>query len=99
MKIVNYRKFITSIALSTVVLLLALLTLFSSVSAYTTPNYSSVYVEYGDTLWSISEIQSNTNLYYQGKDIRYIVKDIRDINNLTSCSIQPGQELLIPTYK
>lgn len=97
MRIVNYRKFIMSMTLLIVLFLIFLLTLCNTVLSYGTPVYSTIYVEYGDTLWHISEVQANTNLYYEGKDIRYVIKDIRKINNLTSCSIYPGQELLIPT--
>ena len=78
MRIVNYKKFIMSMTLLMVLFLIFLLTLCNTVLSYGTPVYSTIYVEYGDTLWHISEVQANTNLYYEGKDIRYVIKDINE---------------------
>lgn len=56
-------------------------------------NNESVIVKSGDTLWSIaSNINSN-------RDIREIIYDIENINNLATSNIKPGDKILIPSYK
>lgn len=95
MKIVNIKKFIRSI----VILFVVIGGLFFSKASlsYKEIEYTSLYVDYGDTLWKIAENQQNTNAYYRNKDIRDIVYDIKKTNNLTSSDIYVAQELKIPT--
>ena len=59
-------------------------------------NYESEYASSGDTLWSIAERESKNNKYYQNKDIRYIVYDLKQVNNLSSSDLKEGQEIKIP---
>lgn len=59
-------------------------------------NYESEYASSGDTLWSIAERESKNNRYYQNKDIRYIVYDLKQVNNLSSSDLKEGQEIKIP---
>lgn len=59
-------------------------------------NYKLEYASSGDTLWKIAERESKTNKYYQDKDVRYIIYDLKQINNLSSSSLQVGQEIKIP---
>lgn len=95
MKIVNIKKFIRSI----VILFVVIGGFFFSKASlsYKEIEYTSLYVDYGDTLWKIAENQQNTNAYYRNKDIRDIVYDIKKTNNLTSSDIYVAQELKIPT--
>jgi LysM repeat protein len=59
------------------------------------PDYITVTVEKGDTLWGI--VKNNCKGY---KDIRKVVYDIKKINNIKSASISPGQKIKIPSeYK
>ena len=59
-------------------------------------NYELEYASYGDTLWSIAERESKNNKYYQNKDIRYIVYDLKQVNNLSNSDLKEGQEIKIP---
>jgi len=95
MKIINFKKFIFSIIVLTLVLG-ALLLACNSVLSYGTPTYIKLYASSGDTLWQISKQQQDTNKYYEGKEIRYIISDIRKINNLKNSDLSVGQEILIP---
>lgn len=52
----------------------------------------------GDTLWSIAEKEEKNNSYYQHKDIRQIIYDIKQINQLNNCSLAEGTVLQIPSY-
>ncbi|MBQ3414006.1 MAG: LysM peptidoglycan-binding domain-containing protein [Clostridia bacterium] len=59
-------------------------------------NYELEYANSGDTLWAIAERESKNNKYYKNKDIRYIVYDLKQINNLSSSELKEGQEIKIP---
>ena len=69
MKIVNVKKFIRTISI--LVILILIIILFSN------KTYSKVDTKYkeesiilGDTLWSISQEESKNNKYFENKDIR-----------------------------
>ena len=53
------------------------------------PEYVTITVSRGDTLWTIARD------YYQEKDVRAIVEEIKEINNLKNSNIKVGQELLL----
>lgn len=97
MKIVNVKKFIRT--MSILVILILLIILFSN------KTYSKVDTKYkeesiilGDTLWSISQEEAKSNKYFENKDIREIVSEIKRINKLDNLDLREGQKLLIPTY-
>ena len=97
MKIVNVKKFIRT--MSILVILILIIILFSN------KTYSKVDTEYkeesiilGDTLWSISQEEAKNNKYFENKDIREIVSEIKRINKLDNLDLREGQKLLIPTY-
>ena len=97
MKIVNVKKFIRTI--SVLVILILIIILFSN------KTYSKVDTKYkeesiilGDTLWSISQEEAKSNKYFENKDIREIVSEIKRINKLDNLDLREGQKLLIPTY-
>lgn len=97
LKIKNKRKFIRSII---VVIILAIALLFMGISqTYSNAEirYKEEYIINGDTLWTISSRELKTNKYYKNKDVRYIIQEIKNINNLESSEILEGQKLLIPT--
>ena len=58
--------------------------------------YKSIYVSEGDTLWNIAKENQITNQYYKDKDVRYIINDLMEINNLSNSNIRINQEILIP---
>ena len=95
-RIVNIPKFITSIIIM-LGIILGVLTILSNVTlSHGEVNYDRTYVSAGDTLWSIAEAEMETNKYYEEKDIRYIVNDLKKINHLETSSLVIGQELAIP---
>lgn len=97
MKIVNVKKFIRSIAMVLGIIFVLSLVCATSTFSHKETEYISLSVESGDTLWSIAEKLQTYNDYYLDKDIRYIISDIKSINNLESSNIYVGQELMIPT--
>ena len=97
MKIVNVKKFIRTISILVILILIILL--------FSNKTYSKVDTKYkeesiilGDTLWSISQEESKNNKYFENKDIREIVSEIKRINKLDNLDLKEGQKLLIPTY-
>jgi nucleoid-associated protein YgaU len=51
---------------------------------------TKVIVEPGDTLWSIAGAVA------EGRDVRDVIVDIRQLNGLDTAQITPGQVLLLP---
>ncbi len=58
----------------------------------------TVVVTNGDTLWNIAKAEQENNCYYENKDIREIIYDIQQTNDLGSSSLKVNQVLEIPTY-
>ena len=97
MKIVNVKKFIRTISILVILILIIIL--------FTNKTYSKVDTKYkeesiilGDTLWSISQEEAKNNKYFENKDIREIVSEIKRINKLDNLDLKEGQKLVIPTY-
>lgn len=57
-------------------------------------DYIIVYIESGDTIWSLAKEYTNNH-----KDIRETVHTIGIINNLESWKVYPGQSIKIPISK
>lgn len=95
MKIKNPIKFIRS----TLVLLILLYIIgsfyYNKTYAYKEYSYKTITVSEGETLWNIAEFERENNEYYKNKDIREIVFEIRENNNLITSNLVIGQELKI----
>lgn len=100
LKIKDQKKFNRFILLS-IVLVCIFTFFFSSFGSHPYVEGKSnitkyLFIKNGDTLWSIAEnikIENNLN-----KDIREIIYDIQDINNITNSSLIPGNKISIPQY-
>lgn len=98
MKIVNVKKFVRTISI--------LLTILLSIIIFSNKTYSKVEIGYkeecivvGDTLWNISKQEAQYNKYFENKDIREIVNEIKRTNNLENLDLYEGQKIRIPIYK
>jgi len=97
MKIVNKRKFIRSSTI-TIGLIIFLILLLSNISfSHTEIKYKEITVTQGDTLWSIAKYEKVNNLYFENKDVRDIINEIKYINNLNNSNLYVGNKLNIPT--
>lgn len=96
MKIKNLKKFIRGILIILVIILILSLIFVKSTLSYTTPKYKTICVKTGDTLWSIALDMQENNSYYQGKDVRYIIGELKEINNMNNSIVYVNQELKIP---
>ena len=97
MRIVNKTKFIRSNVILAI--------LISSIVIFATKAYSNVETKYkeeyvfaGDTLWSIAQEELENNKYFEGKDIRYVVNELKNVNNLASANLKEGDKLKIPSF-
>ena len=97
MRIVNKTKFIRSNVI--------LVILIGSIVIFATNTYSNVETKYkeeyvcaGDTLWSIAQEELENNKYFEGKDIRYVVNELKNVNNLASANLKEGDKLKIPSF-
>jgi len=98
MKIVNKRKFRRM-----VVLIFSIITFVILIS--TNKSYSKgeikekvLYISDGDTLWNIALNEKESNAYYEQKDVRDIVYEIKKMNNIdNSSTLMVGQRLVINT--
>ena len=61
------------------------------VAGSTEPEFDTIKVKHGDTLWSIASIYADENT-----DMRMFIYDISKLNGITGNEIIPGQELKIP---
>jgi hypothetical protein len=66
--------------------------IFAAIVSYSPPelNYKTIVVSQGDTLWAIAKrVKSRT-------DPRKTIYQIRQLNDLESVNLRPGQTLIIP---
>lgn len=98
MKIVNKAKFIRTISI--LIILMCIITIFSK-NTYSNveTSYKEDYIYTGDTLWSIAKREIENNKYFENKDIRTAVNELKEINNFTNSEIYNGQKIKIPVYK
>ena len=97
MKIVNKKKFIRSTSVTIGLIVFILLILINTSFSHTETTYKTISVISGDSLWSIAKYEKENNIYFENRDIRYIVDEIKYINNLTTSNLSIGDQLNIPT--
>ena len=93
-RIVNYKRFVTSM----IIMGLILVSLFTVLSNFMSVSYAKeelTTVEYrissGESLWSVAD------RYYEGKgDIRDMIVLMKQLNNLQGDKLMPGMILEIP---
>lgn len=95
LKIINKKKFVKSIAITLGIIFAIMFALSNKSLSHENIKYGVIYVNQGDTLWSIAENQQKNNPYYAGKDVRYIISSIKRVNKLTDSYLFDGQKLLI----
>ncbi len=85
------KKFFSFLFLISVIIFTVIYT--TSVSGYIEPEYQSVTIKSGDTLWSIAEEYGNDS------NIREYIYNIKKINKLDSSLLYENTSILIPTDK
>lgn len=95
-RIINIQKFIISVFILLITILSIFILFSNSTLSHGELAYVISYVSAGDTLWKIAKEEQKNNKYYEGKDIRYILNDLKNINHLKTSSLSEGQKLEIP---
>lgn len=98
MKIVNKRKFVRTI---TILLGIAIIGFIIMNKAYSNADimYKEYYIYDGDTLWSIAKEQIANNEYFENKDIRYVIFELQNINDLKTSNLSEGNIIKIPVLE
>lgn len=93
--IVNKFRFISFLTISILLSSFLINILFFSNKVYssTRDNYKMICIEKGDTLWDIATEYNTKNI-----DIRQVVLDIKELNNLGYRLIYPGDLIKVPIY-
>lgn len=97
-KIVNMKKFIRSIIVIFICILLLSLFIVKSTLSHKEIKYKKFNISYGETLWIIAINEQKYNSYYNMKDVRDIIYDLIKINNLNDTQLYVNQKLIIPEY-
>lgn len=94
-RVVNRRKFISFLAIILTIIIVSttiLLTRDNKVySSIYKENYISMNIKEGDTLWNIA-----INHMPKGYDVRKMVFEIIELNNIENASIYPGDSIKLP---
>lgn len=96
MKIVNKKKFIRSLSISISFIVFIIILFINTSFSHTEIKLKTVYISSGDSLWSIAKYEKINNVYFENKETRDIIDEIRYINNLENSNLKVGQELNIP---
>ncbi len=96
------RKQLFLVVFSVIFLCLFWLYLIDDMFSPKHPNYEYTYKEYvisdNERLWDIAEEELKNNTYYKSEDIRQVVYEIKQDNNIDS-TIYPGQVIKIRIKK
>lgn len=97
MKIVNKGKFIKT-NLILIIIVGAIIGFATNTYSKVETNYKEEYVYSGDTLWSIAQNELENNKYFEGKDIRYVIEELKKVNNLSNSNLIEGDKIRILNY-
>ena len=97
-RIINKKQFIkTSILLFSILLVITVLIANTAYSNSET-NYKLAYVIKGETLWQIAQEEIEKNQYFEGKDIRDVIYEIKKVNHMITSNLSEGMQIKIPIY-
>ncbi len=96
LKITNKKKFIRSILIVLGVIMFISLFIGNISFSHGENSYKTIYVSNGDTLWSIAKEEQGSNAYYENKNIREVVNNIKTVNKLNNSDLSTNQKLVIP---
>ncbi len=86
MRIINKRRFVTSVSIFALAIISVLNLCFAKAEVET----EDYIVSAGETLWSIASENKK-----DGQDIREYIYELRQLNNLNDCTIYPNQTIKI----
>jgi len=95
MRIINFPRFILTMIIVILLITFILMFITGSSLSYSQVVYTSICVSQGDTLWNIAKDLKENNTNYCNKEIREIIYEIKQLNNLNNSELKIGQELLV----
>lgn len=99
MKIVNKTKFIRTISLIIIILICVLIVFSKNTYSNGEISYKEEYIYNGDTLWNIAKKERENNKYFENKDIRDVIAELKNVNNFSNSELVEGNKIKIPIYK
>ncbi|NLN49734.1 MAG: LysM peptidoglycan-binding domain-containing protein [Clostridiales bacterium] len=90
-KIISKSRFILFLAIPIIIIFSIFLGMKVNAKNETDPVCESIYVESGDTLWSISSKYAPNNM-----DLRLYIDKVMEINDIETAILRPGQMLYVP---
>ena len=97
MRIVNKRKFARSMGITLGLLILLIILFMKTSFSHTEISYKKIEIVSGDNLWGIAKEEKQNNSYFEDKELRDIMDEIKFINHLSNSSLNIGDQLLIPS--
>lgn len=97
MKIINMKKVARSISIIVGLIVFIILFINNISFSHTEINYKKIDIISGDTLWSIARFEQCNNPYFENKNIRDIVDEIKYVNKLNNSNLKIGDKLTVPT--
>lgn len=96
MKIVNLKRF-SMFVIGVILMIILFISILDTKSLSRTEiNYIEFTVSSNDTLWRIANIVKENNINYNNKDVREIIFEIKQINNLKNSNLYNNQVITIP---
>lgn len=94
-RIISKFRFTTFlvVAILCIFTILGSLTGINTVSSSSMTEYNLVKIESGDTLWDIASEYAPDNM-----DLRQVVYEICDLNEISADQLEAGQKIIIPVY-
>ncbi len=88
---IDLKKFVRGIFI--IIIFTGIITFLAtkSIYSYKIVDEKKVYINSGDTLWTIAKHEQKYNEYYKGTEIREIIYDIRKLNNMSNANLIPGK--------
>lgn len=87
-KVLRNRRIAISFIL---IIVMILITSIATANGETKREPKCITVRSGDTLWSIASVYRKP-----GQDVRRLIKEIKELNNLPSSIIYAGDNILVP---
>lgn len=98
MVIKDWKKFLRALLIIVGIIIFINFLIPDKAFSHQDVSYKTITVVNGDTLWDIAKLEQEENDYYQGKDIRDIIQDIKKLNKLENSNLKINQLIEIPTY-
>ena len=98
MVVLNKKKFVRAILIIVGIIIALNFIIMNKVFSSQEITYKKVSIIEGDTLWDIASREKKNNPYYEDDDVRDIISNIKQINDLESSNLKENQVLKIPTF-